>query len=396
MKAQKGNIRRRSASSFAITIDTGKRSADGKRLIHHESIKGTQADAERRLRALVVDLDRGELVEESRLTLEGWLTEWLTSTIEPHKRRQTAERYEVIIRKNITPSIGKVQLSKLSRLDLQRFFDSLSGTLAPGTIKLIHRVLSTGLLRAVELEIITSNPAKAVKLPPQKKVEVRIPTTEDVMAMLDLARQAGDRLYPAMWLTAFTGMRRGEVMGLQWHNVNLLDRHLSVEDSLVGRGARMHVESPKTERGQRSIDLDDATIAVLEAHRAEQDVERDALGRDYDNKGRVFANKAGDWTCPEHLMLAVKKYGAMVGWPTMNVHTLRHFHISVMLQAKVNIVVVSARAGHATPAFTYSRYAHQVTGAQREAVDAFTTAMGGNVGRDVGKVDLDTLIRHES
>ena len=393
---RKGNIRQRSKGSWALTIDTGQKGPDGKRQVVYETIKGTEKDAVKRLRELQVDLAKGQYAPASKLTLGAWLNEWLTSTIRPMRRVQTAERYRIIIDKHISPALGTIQLSKVTALDVQRFINGLLETHSPATIKLTHLVLSGALKEAVRLGLIQVNPAGNMRLPTQKRFEVKIPEADSVKAILDLARQSGDRLYPALFLAARTGMRRGEIMGLEWKNVNLMERRLVVETSLVGKAGRMLIQPPKTEKGRRNIDLDDATIAVLEAHRALQDSERVDLGPDYEDKGRVFADKVGGWTNPDKLLLALKKYGAMVGCPTINVHSLRHFHISVMLQNKTNVVVVSARAGHSSPSFTYSRYAHSLPGAQREAVDAFASFMGddSSVGNPLADRPQEANIRH--
>ena len=379
---KKGNIRERTTGKWEITIDTGAVDSNGKRIRKYEKVLGTRADAEKRLRALLVDLDAGQL-STTKLTVSGWLSEWMRGTIIPHRRQRTAERYQRIIDQQINPTLGKIQIAKLKPVDVKRMETRLLETLHPNTVGTVHDVLNSAMKQAANLELIPRNPVALVQAPPRRKAEVHPPDVQTVRDMLALAREEKHRLYAAMHLTAFTGLRRGEAMGLEWHNVNLAEGFLMVAGSLVAADKGLLLETPKTEAGKRRVDLDAGTIAALIEHRRLQDETRDFMRESYVDRGRVFTGATGEWIHPDMLLRAVKSYGKRVGAANLTVHQLRHFHASVMLQNGTNITVVSKRLGHSTVSFTSNVYTHSLPGWQRQAADAFAEAMeaGHSVGR---------------
>ena len=215
-----------------------------------------------------------------------------------------------------------------------------------------------------------------VSPPASSRRAVPPPDIPAVRAALKLAREERHHLYACIHLVAYTGLRRGEALGLMWENVDLDRGHLTIEGSLVPSAELGFVLGrPKTASGRRTVDLDAGTVGVLAEHRVEQQQTIRMLGRAYVDEGRVFASADGGWIKPMHLTRAVKRLGVRVDHPEMTVRSLRHFHASVALQAGQNIVVVSKRLGHANVSVTSDIYAHSLPGWQKEAADAFADAM---------------------
>ena len=178
-----------------------------------------------------------------------------------------------------------------------------------------------------------------------------------------------------MHLIAYTGLRRGEAMGLFWGNVDLDEGFLKIEHSLVFARTGMLLEPPKTESGRRTVDIDDGTVQVLLDHRVRQDETRNRVGNMYEDHDRVFADDLGNWISPKRLYDTVKRYGRKTGKPDLTVRSLRHFHASLMLQEGQNLVVVSKRLGHSAVSMTSDIYAHSLPGWQKQAAEAFAVAM---------------------
>ena len=196
------------------------------------------------------------------------------------------------------------------------------------------------------------------------------------MLPLNWPRAEEHYLYACIHLIAYTGMRRGEAMGLLWNDVDLERGRIFIERSLsrtLERG--LYVDPPKTHSGRRVIDLDAGTIEVLSKHQEEQRTTQ-ALMRDmYEDYGRVFAGPYGEWINPDQLSKAIKRLGQRVGYPAMTARSLRHFHASVSLQSGQNVVIVSKRLGHASVSTTADIYAHSLPGWQKEAAEAFARTM---------------------
>lgn len=136
-----GNIRRRSDNSWTITIDTGQRDTNGKRLRKYETVRGTRSDAEKRRREMLVSLDRGEF-STTTMTVSDWLKAWMRDTVVPNRRLRTVEQYQGLVDRHINPGIGELALAKVRPFDIQHLETRLLEKLHPNSIAVVHQVLS--------------------------------------------------------------------------------------------------------------------------------------------------------------------------------------------------------------------------------------------------------------
>ena len=369
----KGRIRQRSPGTWQISYEIG-RDALGKRRRKAETIRGTKAEAQRRLREVLTALDQGR-GKAPTLSLAEWLAQWMRDVVIPNRRQGTVERYSRAIRNHVLPHAGSVALQDFGPAQVQALESRLSGLVGAETVNLVHAVLSGACKHALRLEMIHRNPVALVTPPPVKRREVPPPDVAGVRRALELAREDGHDLHAAMHLIAYTGLRRGEALALLWRNVDLERGYLAVEGALVRRSRGVALEPPKTATSRRLVDLDPSTVEVLAAHRDWQvRLQADMRGAYVDN-GRVFVDEYGGWASPQRLYKAVKTYGQRAGVPALTVHSLRHFHATLLLQSGQNIVVVSKRLGHSQVSMTTDIYAHALPGWQREAAEAFAAAM---------------------
>jgi len=173
-------------------------------------------------------------------------------------------------------------------------------------------------------------------------------------------------------------MRRGEILGLRWEDVDLDRGEVSVRQALTSFGHKVSFSPPKTRRSRRCIPLDPRTIAVLQTHRAEQAAEKLAKGPEYIETDLVFTQEDGNWVHPDrfsHLFDALVKKTKV---PRIRLHDLRHTHATLALQNGVNVKVVSERLGHSSAAFTMDVYQHVLPSMQQEAADAVAAALFGS------------------
>ena len=210
----KGSIRQRSPGTWELTIDLG-RDALGKRRRKHETVRGTKAQAQRRLRELLFIQDRGIDIPTDRLRLRDWLDRWMREHVVPNRRQRTAEGYRGIIASHINPAIGHIELARLGPSHIQALEAELAERMAPRSVHVVHAVLSGALKQAMRMELIHRNAASLVSPPPIAKREVAPPGIGAVRDALALARADGHHLYPAIHLVAYTGLRRGEALGLR-------------------------------------------------------------------------------------------------------------------------------------------------------------------------------------
>ena len=370
----KGSIRKRSPGSWQVIVNLG-RDGRGIRRRRTETVRGTKAQAQRRLRGLLIDFDHG-IPPPERLLVRDWFYRWMTGVIIPHRRQGTKERYETIIRLHIEPKVGHLELAKVTPSDIGVLESQLlAAGKSPKTIQTIHIVLSGAFRHALRMEKIWRYLVSVVQPPPLRRVEPETPPSDLVNRMLRDAEADNHPLYPCIHLLAYTGMRRGEALGLVWDFVDLEEGYLHVKASLVRRSTGLVLEPPKTTSGERRIDLDRKTVGVLLRHQTNQAETKARQGTTFNDRGIVFADSFGDWVNPMVLTRTVTHYGKRAGFSKLTARSLRHFHASVALQSGQNIVVISKRLGHSNVSITSDIYSHSLPGWQKEAAEAFAAAM---------------------
>ncbi len=374
----KGTLRQRGPSSWEIQVFLG-RDSNGKRIRKTETVRGKKSVAERRLREILTDMDKGITPTKTRYKLGEWLDKWLEEKITPNCKSKTVDRYEGIIRLHIKPTLGHIELSKLSPLDVQNLETRLllggpKEPMEPKGVEAVHNVMSGAMKYALRLEQITRNPVALVSPPTVPKTEAYSPELSQVRNLLSLAESNGHPLWACIYLIAYTGMRRGEALALTWKHVDFDKMRISIAQSLVVAAGGVLEETPKTENGIRTVDLDQQTAEVLKTHRDNQRILATELGINPPEKLFPRHDLSG-WTHPNTIWYAVRSLSKQAGCPGVTSRSLRHFHASMLLQAGQNPAVVAQRIGHSSPKITMEVYAHALPGWQEDAAEAFAEAM---------------------
>ncbi len=328
----------------------------------------------------------GKLVEPTRMTVGEYLTEWLAATRNRlgHGLSATGWRdYEVHVRRHITPGIGDVPLQVLNRNHVKAFYgwvqdghSSRGGRRpAPKTVHNIHLTLHRALEDAVDDGLIVRNPTSGARQAPKAGPEMLTWDTDQLRSFFD--QGANDRLFPLWRLTALSGMRRGEVLGLRWDDIDFKASTVTVNRQWK-RGERGFVLSPpKTSRGRRTIDIDSETVAILRRWRRAQLEERMACEGDWQGTGFIFTRKDGRPHDPDVVSQRFNRMVTHAELPRVRYHDLRHTHATLLLLAGVPPHVVSMRLGHRSVAFTLQQYAHVLPQQQADAVERLATRLLG-------------------
>ena len=370
-----GSLRKRGDKSWELTIDLG-RDASGKRRRKFTSVKGTKAQAQQKLRELLSLSDKGIPVDTQKITFGQWLDKWMTDYA-AHKRQKTIERYEGLIQRHIAPYVGHVELTKLTPGDIQALEAKLlANGMAPKGVEMVHNVISGAYKYALRMEVAWRYPAKSVTPPKITRKEVEPPEIAKVKEILKLAEEEGHPLFPCFHLIAYTGLRRGEALGLRHQDLNLEAGTISIVQAI---SRSLHkgiiVQPTKTNAGRRMIDLDELTVGVLRAHLGKQLLSRMELEGAYQDNGLVFPGPLGEPMNPMAVTRAFQSFAKRLGLEGAKLHDLRHFHASVMLQNGQSLLLVSKRLGHASISTTSDVYGHLLPGWGKEAANAFAKAM---------------------
>lgn len=319
----------------------------------------------------------------SSLTLAVYLTQrWLPSK-QLALRVSTYDSYRRIIDLHVLPRIGRVPLRHLRPDHFERLYAELlddgradgGGGLQNKTVVEVHMVLRRALDDAVRRGLLLANPLQIAHAPKRRPLSSNTSSVWNAHQLRAFLTSTNThRSHAALWLTANTGMRRGEILGLRWGDVDFDTACLSVTRSLVSVGYELHETRGKSRTARRCINLDPATMNVLRRwreQRADEDPEFDV--RDLD--ARVFSRPDGAPTHPHLLSETFKRLVTRSGLPRIRFHDLRHTHATLLLKAGVPIKVVSERLGHSTPGFTMATYQHVIPGMQQEAAHTFAAIL---------------------
>jgi integrase len=350
---------------------------DGKRKQVRRRGFETKKGAQAALTAMLGDLQRGTFVHPVRLTLGEYLGTWLTTLPAMGRRASTVESYRRVLERHVIPRLGLGELQKVSPLDLDALYAAMLAApeggrpLSHRTVRFTHSVIGKALADAERKGLVARNVARLASPPStssSRAPEMRVWSPADLRALLALT---ADHRFGALFrVAAMTGLRRAELCGLSWLDVDLDMARLTVRRSLTAVRSQLVEGEPKTTRGRRAVDLDAVTVAVLRAHRTAQREQRMLLGSAYRDLGYVFAAPDGAPSKPDTVGQAFERIVARSGLPRIRFHDLRHTHASHLLAAGVNVKIVSERLGHASASFTLDVYGHVMPGQQASAAAA--------------------------
>ncbi len=354
-----GHIRQRGKQSWRLKFDIGRDPVSGKRLSRYVTFRGTKREAQAELTRLLNRRNEGTYIDPTKMTVAEYLEHWLNVDIDRRVAAKTATRHRQIVRNNIIPRLGHVPMRKLTAVHIEAFEAELQregylkgrkrgSGLTAQTVLHVHRTLSQALAHAVKTEVLFKNPALQMKPP----------------------RPPG--LYVPVLVAVTTGVRRGELFGLRWSDIDLAKVRLTVNQSLERVNKKTVFKPPKTKTSRRVITLAAQTVEGLKQHRTAQAAERLRLG--LGRPDLVFTRADGKPIDADSITKAFGRLIAETGVTPITFHGLRHTHISHLLMDKVHPKVVSERAGHANVSVTLTIYAAYVPNLQDEAaagVDAW-------------------------
>lgn len=347
----------------------------------------SQAEVKEKIEVAKSDVRNNTFIEPNKVTMQQWLDNWLNVTMKGNVRDTTWLIYESLIRKHINPEIGGIRLMNLQTSHIQKLYneklvtgraDKKDGGLSPKTIRHMQQVIHGALQQAIKEKLISVNPADSVRLPKLIKQEMKTLSIEQVTKFLEVAstNRFYKRYFAAYLLELYTGLRRGELLGLRWKDIDIRESKIKVVQQLVKVGSTHIIRELKTESSQnRVIAIPDEVIQALKAHKKVKAEEYHTLGFDdieikkQLTEGLVFTNELGKPLQPRNFLRNFKGALKVSGIDPIRFHDMRHTFALLSLQQGVDIKTLQSDLGHESIETTLDRYGHVNVEMKREAAN---------------------------
>ena len=364
-----GSIRQRADGTWEARITLGTNPGTGKPM--RKSIYGkTQKEVRQKMQKALVEVDEGSYTEQSKITVKQWMETWLAEFTGDVKD-STRTSYRQHMNNHIIPALGAVKLSEITPAACQKFINDLSRVkgLSAKTVKNVHGVLHHALKQAVRLGYMRMNPTEACTLPRIEKAKIDPLDAPEIKRLLDVL---GDDVYSdVLRVDIFTGMREGEILGLQWSCVDFNRGTITIEKQLSRprvKGEEYRFTSLKNDK-PRTVQPAPFVMQILKRQRRRQAEQRIQAGGAWDDCGfpdLVFTSETGKYLNYTIVLRHLKKALEKAGLPEKRFHDLRHTYAVSSLQAGDDVKTVQENLGHHTAAFTLDQYGH-VTESMRQA-----------------------------
>ena len=377
-----GMVRKREDGRWEGRIVIGHKDS-GEPIFRYVSAK-TQKDLLKKLHQNIEEYRDVDLCEDSKMSLGEWLDRWLEEYAAPSVRPSTLEGYRGYIERNIKPHLGDKAVGKITTEDIRRLYRALQEhgrqeahpqygyQLAGTTIRRIHGVLHEALDAAVQANLIARNPAEGVTLPKKKTAPKQILNDAQLERFMEVIRE--DTVWHDFFYTELTtGLRRGEICGLQWENFDEADGTLKIVRSVSSRKAgALEIGETKTNKGRRTISLPDSTAQRLRERK------RAAISQ------WIFPNPLHpeEPVNPSYAYHRLKTILKNTGLPSIRFHDLRHTFATHALAGGVDAKTLSGILGHTNASFTLDTYTHVTGDMQKQAANIVGDFMADILGEE--------------
>ncbi|MCX7748216.1 MAG: site-specific integrase [Clostridia bacterium] len=327
----------------------------------------TKAEVAEKIRILAVQFGAGACYDPSTMTIKEWIEFWIDNFKKLNLKPKTLEVYKQVIACHIIPNIGHVTLKTLTAMHLQRLInEKFQNGMASASVRKMHNIISSSLDQALKNDMIPKNPAKAVKLPTLSQKAIKYLTESEQKRFFEAACK--DDLFPLFVLAAHTGLRLGELLALNWGDIDFKNGTISVTKNAITvedfdnetdkRNVTKIQDSPKTRSSIRKVPLSDTATQVLKTHRQNS------------NNILVFSTKSGTILNQSNVRRSLHRLLEKAGINKCGFHTLRHTFATRLFEKGISAKIVSEFLGHSKVGHTLDIYTHCTESVKADAIKA--------------------------
>ena len=363
---------------YYVSMELG-RDENGKRIKQYRTFP-TLAAARNGLRDFHAGLERERELERKlapaqELDLSHWLEYWMDSIVRPNRAETTVYAYQKIIDNHIDPALGTVPLKRLTPKMVQEYYTETQRTsgLSSNTMRRHHDLLSSALRSAVRQDVIPASPMERVEPPRVRTTESYFYNNQELKLLYQ--KIEGNILELAVKLAGSLGMRREEICGLKWENVDLQRHLVLIREARTAYGATIVQKETKNRSSVRTLYLPDEVYLLLEQEQARQQQERCVQSPAYNPTDHVILDAKGVPYSPNALSLAFTRFVKKNDLPRLTFHGLRHTFATIASCQGASLFDIGKALGHSTPATTGRIYTHLVDRTHEELVQRVSDAL---------------------
>jgi len=369
--------------SWKIRVELPKDTITGKRKQKCYTFYGDRKGADKFLTEKLRELDTGILIDTKKMKFGEYLDYWKEKTFN-NLEITTKEGYIQKIDKHIKPYLANILLENLKPLHLQNFYDEKlkngkldgKGGLSARTVLALHRIIHSALQQAVKWQLVIRNVAEAVEPPKAKKYKASFLTDKQTEELIAKAKNTD--IYIPIMIAIYTGARRGEILGLNWNNVDLEKGIIKIVDNLCATKNGLIIKQPKTNSGIRTIAISKSLVKILKNHKINQMKNKIRLGESYKENNMVCCYEDGHLFNPKRFSAKFNELLQANNLPMVRFHDLRHSHASLLVKMGVQPKEISSRLGHSNIGITMDLYSHLYEEADKEVANMFEKLINVN------------------
>lgn len=377
-------IEKRGKDSYRLVVSLGF-NAEGKHIREMRTIKcKNKTEAKKELAKFVAEIETGQYFAPQKMTFSQFVEEWKDKYAKKQLGATTYETYLTFLNNRILPQFGHMQIEKINTMQILDFLNKLqedgvrgdgkSGALSSATVEKHHRIFRNIFKRAVEWKVIKESPAENVKKPKVQSREGRVFTEEQVRKLMSHLSGEDMKWKVIVTLAITTGMRRGEIAGLEWDHINLEKGKINIQQTLAYTKEQGYIfKEPKTRNSIRTVTLSQSVVEQLKRYKNMKIRQKLRVGDSWEGGSRflLFSSDLGRQMDPKSITRWWKKRLKKYELPEITFHELRHTSATLLINQGVHMKTISARLGHSKIGTTMDLYGHALESADEKAAEHF-------------------------
>ncbi|NOU53812.1 tyrosine-type recombinase/integrase [Brevibacillus borstelensis] len=365
-------IQKMKNGKYRVTLEYG--TVNGERDRRYKTVE-TLEEAEKILIEFKYNKQRNLLVQPNKMTVTDLLEYWMDSDVKRNCEETTIYGYKNIIYNHVIPYMGDVDLQKLQPAHIQQYYKHLMDEkgLSPNTVRKHHANIRKALDFALNQQLIFRNVADLVKVPRQEKFEGQYYTQEQMVDLLEKVK--GTRIEVAIYLACYLGLRREEICGLKWKNIDFDRRIIYIREVRVSAGKQTVTKTPKTDKSIRALHIEDELYEVLLKRKVKYDENKKRIGSEFQDLGYVYSKTNGEPYKVNYITDQFREFLKKHQLPKIRLHDCRHSFASVLYDQGVDLKSISEVLGHSNVGTTDKIYTHRFDKTHKKTVSVISSSL---------------------